>query len=653
MKKNGSPRAFALRITLAVALLSISSILLASTFGNAFRTTRSSRPTRPTRVRDAREPNAPVAWNPAEPLKRATPFVFTVINTNDSGAGSLRQAITDANGMGGGTINFNIPGSGVHTISPLSAFPTITQTVVIDGYTQPGSSANTNPPTQPINAVILIELSGTMAGNVAGLTINANDCTVRGLVINSFQHDGIDICTDFNTIGGNFIGTNPAGTAALPNGSEGNGGVILGFCGTFSNNTIGGTTPLARNLISGNIGAGVSMAGTFNGVQGNFIGTDVTGTLPLGNTGVGVVNDGIVNSIGGNTEAFRNVIAANDRGITLGNGFGNTVQGNFIGTDRTGTVALPNPNSGVSINAGSSNIVGGLTTAPGAPPGNLISGNGGVGVSVFTSGASGTLIQGNIIGADITGTQPLGNDQGVFIAGHDTSVGGTITSARNIIAFNGSQCSVNDAGIVVSGDSAIRNAVLGNSIFSNGGLGIDLTIAFDGNCGVTANDNCDVDNGPNNLQNYPVITSVFSGGGTTTILGSLNSAPSTTFRVEFFDNPQCDSPGNGEGQTFIGESDIPTDANCNATINVTVPVTLQSGHVVTATATDPANNTSEFSQCAVVNSASPTPTATPTGTTTPTITPTATPTVTATATPTPPPRLPPTPRPRPTPFPRP
>ena len=107
------------------------------------------------------------------------------------------------------------------------------------------------------------------------------------------------------------------------------------------------------------------VGGTLNGVQGNFIGTDVTGTLPLGNTGVGVENDGIANSIGGDTEAARNIIAANNRGISLGNGFENRVQGNFIGTDRTGTVALPNPNSGMSINAGSNNVIGGLSTTPG------------------------------------------------------------------------------------------------------------------------------------------------------------------------------------------------------------------------------------------------------------------------------------------------
>ena len=661
MKTNISASGFAFRIALAMTLVSISSILLGSTLGNA--ASRATRPSRSTHVRNSIQPGTTAEQESPVVRKVLAPFVFTVTNTNDSGPGSLRQAIIDANGMGGGTINFNIAGSGVHTISPLSALPPITQHVVMDGYTQPGTSANTNPPTQPINAVLLIELNGTMAGNVTGLTINA-ESTVRGLVINSFQHDGIDVCADFNTIEGNFIGTNPAGTAALPNGSAGNGGVILEFCGTFSNNTIGGTTPAARNLISGNIGAGVSMAGTLNGVLGNFIGTDVTGTLPLGNTGVGVVNDGIANSIGGDTEEARNVIAANNRGIALGNGFENRVQGNFIGTDRTGTVALPNPNSGVSINAGINNVVGGLTTAPGIPPGNLISGNGGAGVSVFTSGVSGTLIQGNTIGADITGAQPLGNDQGIFIGGHDTIVGGVIAGARNIIAFNGSQCSVNNAGVVVSGDSATNNAVLGNSIFSNGGLGIDLTIPFDGTCGATANHHCDNVTGPNHLQNYPVLTLAFSGGGSTKIQGSLDGASNTTFRIEFFDDPQCHPSGNGSGQTFIGATDVMTDGSCNAPINVTLPVNVQPGDVLTATATDPNNNTSEFSACTFVQGGTPppptptvtaTPTATPTGTISPTVTPTvtatATPTTTATPTarPTPTPRSAPSPRPRPTP----
>ncbi len=622
---------------LAIVLTGISLALVG--FGRSADETAQSVPS--TRARNSREPDAIFARSPAEPPKPATPFVFTVTNTNDSGTGSLRQAILDANSMGGGTINFTIPGGDVHTISPLTVLPTITQTVTIDGYTQPGASPNTNPITGPINAILLIELNGQFSGsNFGGLTINAPNCTVRGLVINRFVGDGIRVCTDGNVIEGNFIGTNPAGTMAFGNGSGAVAGIDLGFCGTFSNNTIGGTTPDARNLISGNIGNGISMGGTGNMVQGNFIGTDVTGTLALGNTGPGVGNGGSSNLIGGTTVAARNIISANNRGVNGGLGSNNLVQGNFIGTDRTGTSALPNPNEGVNIGGGSNNIVGGLTGTPGTPPGNLISGNGGIGLDVFTSAPAGTLIQGNIIGANITGTQALGNElNGISINGHDSTVGGTDPDARNLIAFNGTQCVASHAGVAVAGDAAINNAILGNSIFSNGGLGIDLTFPFDGNCGVTANDHCDVDTGPNNKQNYPVISSVISGGGNTNIQGSLDAAANTNFRIEFFDNAVCDVAGNGEGEAFIGTTDVMTDGNCNATINVNLPVTVQSGRVVTATVTDPNNNTSEFSACTVVQGATPTPTATvtatPTATPTATHTPTATPTATHTPTATP------------------
>lgn len=197
-------------------------------------------------------------------------------------------------------------------------------------------------------------------------------------------------------------------------------------------------------------------------------------------------------------------------------------------------------------------------------------------------------------------------------------------------------CNAADAGVWLHNSGAINNAILGNSIFSNAGLGIDLEFDGDPNC-VEPNDNCDGDTGPNNLQNYPVITSAISGGGSIFIQGTLNSTPSTTFRVEFFDNVQCDPFGNGEGQTFIGSANIPTAANCTATINVALPVIVQAGHVVTATATDPSNNTSEFSACRVVqplNTPTPTATFTPTATPSPTHTPTTTPTPVVTPTPT-------------------
>src|SRR5439155_22129035 len=151
------------------------------------------------------------------------------------------------------------------TISPMTVLPTITQTVTIDGYTQPGSSQNTNPPTMGLNTVLTIELSGALGGNFPGLIINAANCTVRGLVINSFQHDAIEIDLNGNTIEGNFIGTNAAGIAALPNGTAGLGGVI--FIVASSDNTVGGTTPDARKLILGNVGPGTSCGGTGDVLQ--------------------------------------------------------------------------------------------------------------------------------------------------------------------------------------------------------------------------------------------------------------------------------------------------------------------------------------------------------------------------------------------------
>jgi hypothetical protein len=561
MKKNTSPQAFALGMALTLALISISSILLVTTFANTSRATRSSRPTR---LRSAREPQEPVARESSETNKPSTPLAFTVTNTNDSGGGSLRQAILDANSMGGGTIQFNITGTGVHTISPLTVLPPITQSVVIDATTQSGWIANTNPPTMGINAVLTIELSGAMLGNFSGLTINANDCTVRGLVINSFQHNAIDISSNGNVIAGNFIGTNTAGTMALPNGTGGNGAVIL--AGGASNNTVGGTTPAARNLISGNTGEGVSVQGNGNIVQGNLIGTDKTGTIALGNTDRGVFVNGSNNAVGGATTDARNVISANARGVDLFAGSNNAVQGNFIGTNVTGTGALSNPNAGVDLNTGvSDNVIGGLTTTPGTPPGNLISGDAANYGVILGQDSSSNLIQGNIIGADITGTDPLGNLGGIMIGGHDNTVGGTAGGAGNVIAFNGTMCaSPNDIGVAITGGaSAINNAILGNSIFSNGGLGIDLIGGTEGTCGVTANEHCDPDPGPNDLQNYPVITSATSSGGNVTVSGTLDSVASTTFRLEFFSSPACHSSGFGQGNHFLGSSMVTTNANCS------------------------------------------------------------------------------------------
>jgi len=213
---------------------------------------------------------------------------FTVINTNDSGAGSLRQAILNANGTAGtDQINFNIPGSGVQTISPLTQLPAITDPVVIDGYTQPGANVNTLANSD--NAILLIELSGSkIPAGTNGLIITAGASTVKGLVINNFQGfdptfggaAGLVLNTKGgNTITGNFIGTNPSGTVSVANIV----GISVDGCG---NNTIGGPTPALRNVISANVNYDlrIRQVNAFNNVvQGNFIGTDATGAAGLHN----------------------------------------------------------------------------------------------------------------------------------------------------------------------------------------------------------------------------------------------------------------------------------------------------------------------------------------------------------------------------------
>ena len=522
---------------------------------------------------------------------------FTVINTNDSGAGSLRQAILDANGNpGGDTIVFDIPGSGVQTISPTSALPTITDPVVIDGYTQPGAAPNSNGPGLPDNAVLLIELAGTNAGSSAkGLVVTAGPSTIRGLVVNRFGSNGIELQSDGNTIEGNFVGTNPSGTTALPNGSTGNGGIVVS---SGNDNTIGGTTPDARNLVSGNIGVGVSIGNTGNLVAGNFIGTDVTGTLALGNSDRGVfVGGGSGDTVGGTTTDARNVISGNNRGVQF-NGSDHFLQGNYIGTDLTGSVAIPNVNEGVSLNSTTGVLVGGATPVPGTPPGNVISGNVGIGLDVF-AGASGNQIEGNVIGADATGANPLGNSlSGVTLGGGGNAVGGTAVGAGNLIAFNGTDPFNGGSGVEVENNvSNVQNAIRHNSIFGNQRVGIDLRAPGDGTGGVTPNDLGDPDVGANNLQNFPVVSSV-TYGANTTVSGLLNSTSNTTFDLDFYANPPCSTFPREflQGQNYIGTAQVTTDASGNAPFTVSTLPSVDAGSRISVTATDPNGNTSEFSQ---------------------------------------------------------
>ena len=238
--------------------------------------------------------------------------------------------------------------------------------------------------------------------------------------------------SSFTQIQGNYIGTNADGTAALGNGQS---GIVVESAIGHVTNLIGGTTAGTRNVISGNEWDAVVLGGTVAGafrVQGNFIGTDASGTLPVPNGGNGVtVNGGTGLAIGGPTAGAGNVISGNyGTGVAIGGGSGHVVQGNYIGTDVTGTQPLGNSN-GVAVVA-PGNLIGG--TAAGA--GNVISANGDFGVLVAE--VDGNVIQGNRIGTDAAGTQPLGNLNGVYLTSSNNTIGGTAAGARNIISATAS-----------------------------------------------------------------------------------------------------------------------------------------------------------------------------------------------------------------------
>ncbi len=423
-------------------------------------------------------------------------------------------------------------------------------------------------------------VGGTATG--AGNLVSGN--TSQGIYIGGAG-------TNANVVAGNLVGVNATGTGALMNGFS---GVEIG--GGAQNNVVGGTTAAARNVISGNHDQGVSLntAGTSgNRISGNYIGTNAAGSAVLanGSPGVQIFSSATANIIGGTAPGAGNVISGNGFGnVTLsGAGTGsNVVAGNFIGLNAAGTAALAaplNPGAGVQIYGGAQgNTIGGTSGGR-----NFISGNTGAGVTISGNPTSGNFIVGNSIGVTPTGTVVANTSEGVALfadgSGGTTNntIGGSAPGAANFISGNGT------AGVAIYNAGTTGNRISGNSITANGGLGIDIW-----GDGVTANDSGDGDTGPNNLQNFPVLTSAVLGTATT-VTGTLNSIASTTFRIEFFANVTGDVSGNGEGQNFIGAISGATNASGNYTIAATLPASIPVGQKISATATDPNGNTSEFS----------------------------------------------------------
>ena len=491
---------------------------------------------------------------------------YTVINTNDSGAGSLRDAIASANAAPGqNQIVFNIPGTNLHTIAPLTALPQITHSLTIDGYTQPGSQVNTS--TSGNNAILRIRLDGTnLPAFTPLLYLTGSGHLIRGLILVRATSEGIDMINCSNsTIAGNWIGLD-ADNLASPNSTY---GIYLSTSlGQTIGNLIGGTTADARNVISGNGNSGIyffTPGASINVVEGNFIGTDSTGTLPRGNAFTGIyIQGGTNNVIGGPIVQSRNIISGNGTtgvagGIYLLAGTGTRIQNNFIGTDLSGAYDLGNGSDGIGIQSSTISLC--------QVSGNLIANNHGNGIYVL--GASTNTFTGNFIGVDLSGQRPMGNHgAGIYLFGGKANViGGVTAGAANTIQFN------NAAGVSAQ-SSATNNSIRANVITDNRGLAIDLGA---------------------DLQNIPVITNAVFNGSNVQIAGSLNGPPSANFTLDFYAAPGVSLMGFAQAQLYLGSAPVATDGGGTGIFNVTLPAPVTSAWLLSATATDAGQTTFELS----------------------------------------------------------
>ncbi len=399
---------------------------------------------------------------------------YTVTNTNDSGSGSLRQAITDANSVfGPDAITFDIPPTdlnydstmGVWTITLLSDMPMITSGYVnIDATTQTANRGNTN--TQGPEIV----LDGGNAHTYAFRIVSPAN-TVRGFVMGGFSHamEFYGTMAGQNIVAENYIGTDATGAAAFSN------TIGIAFSGNASNITI------RDNVISGNTDFGIGLSPASNIlITGNMIGTDASGMFALPN-GIGIVFDNSPgNTVGGASPAERNIISGNtDGGIVLnGSGStGNIITGNYIGTNAAGTDSLHN-DFGIVINNASQNTIGGTVSGKR----NLISGNTQGGVAINGTGSSGNIVIGNFIGTDVSGAQKISNQFGIVITNAGNNIiGGTTAAERNIISGN------IDSGILINGTGAEENHVLGNYI----GVDVSGLNILDNHVGVLIKTNAD------------------------------------------------------------------------------------------------------------------------------------------------------------------
>jgi hypothetical protein len=432
-------------------------------------------------------------------------------------------------------------------------------------------------------------------------TIGGSTSEARNVISGNGQF-GIMVSGGAGLIAGNYIGTDLTGLSAIPN--TGNG---IALEPSATGVTIGGPTAAEMNIISGNAGSGIYARGddfnpTKNAITGNRIGTDVTGSGPLANALDGIRLDGVngftIGVSGGKKKkgkvgkdgkggkgapGIANLISGNlgsgIRFVTHPTTLKNVIAGNLIGVDAAGTAPLGNGSDGIAIEVGGGITIGGASAAEG----NLISGNTGAGIRLGADASvTKNVITANRIGPDGAGTGLLGNAlAGISVDGGTlNTIGGLTAGAGNTVAGNGG------AGIAVVGGTG--NAVLGGSFFANTGLPIDL-----GNDGATANDALDSDPGPDDLQNYPLLSTPATAVGETTIAGTLSSTPSRTFTIVFYASPATDT--DVEGRTMLGSTSVTTAADGSASFSLTANA-VAAGTLITAAAFDSgAGNTSELS----------------------------------------------------------
>ena len=535
------------------------------------------------------------------PSASADPIVITVNSLGDSsdaideGAGfyscetstpgecTLRAAIETANAnTGADTIEFEIPGSGVQTITIGSDLPAITETLAIDGYSQTGAVANSAVSPNPFNGTLLIHID-TAAAPTGAFSINAPGASIKGLAINRCAIACVLVDTNNVEIKGNYIGTDATGLSMGI--SDTVGGVYISE--NSSNAEVGGINPEDRNVIANiapnNQHAGIMLSGDHSTIYGNYIGigkdgvTDLTpdaadanGLLGELAFGINILQGGGDSNIGGPSTSMRNVISGNTANVIFSNGpsnGNNLLQGNYIGPDYTGEVN-PNITNGIGVSASfaQDNLIGG----DGPGEGNVIAGVLGSGISVASIDAL------NVFAFDPTHISILGNsiyDVGVF-------------------EFDG----IGDT------NQGIDNA----KFFTDQNFNpIDFELR-----GPTANDAGDLDAGANNYMNFPVLKTAVQTGQNVDIAYDLDVAGSDSdqYRVEFFANDRSSIFGYGPGQTFIGSDITSNGSGKTVTLNVGAADYVNKALSATVTAinsTTPTGfgDTSEFAQNISIGSA--------------------------------------------------